>query len=367
METYSFAIPSGTQLIFKDGNGEICSSKISLRGNHEKGFFLGVEGPLEGTPIGIQFDTANVVFANSAISVYGSGSKVNPGDIVHGDIAAEYRGADPLGYPDISLSRSRGTYDAPEAVLSGDSIGLISFWSSINVSGDYAQSTYIKAEATEDHSDTNQGTELEFYCTANGENVAKERMALEETGLYMYSGVDILPREASTNNVGTFELPFGRVYATHINAVNPVMGVFHADEYASPVTMDIVTQNVPIVSSGTWALTRASDEFTLTSASPFLVTYTGRPACFFITTNITLQGATAGTHSYGSFIQISGNSLSDSAGIGIHTNQTDSFGVVAQTLYPLVSGDTISSTISCKDGAHDVLFLLGTLLIHKLI
>jgi len=144
------------------------------------------------------------------------------------------------------------------------------------------------------------------------------------------------------------------------NPVNESYAVYFDDEEGSPSTTDIVTQDVPVVVSGTFAKLTATAEFAYT-ASPLNITYTGQTRLYFITANTSMIGTFAGTHTYANYIQINGVSLESSETYAIENNTTDYFGIVCQIVTILHHGDRITLSVACEDGNWDVLIRQSTL------
>lgn len=81
----------------------------------------------------------------------------------------------------LNFRKSRGTTAAPAFNVSGDGVGTIAF-SPFSGSGAFTQSASFRAEATENHSASALGTELQWWTTPAGSNILAKRATLTDAG-----------------------------------------------------------------------------------------------------------------------------------------------------------------------------------------
>jgi len=96
--------------------------------------------------------------------------------------------------------RGRGTLASPLAVNNGDVLGSLRFAAQFtNIVGSYTTSAKIEATASQNHSVTDNGTNLSFYNIANNSNSNLERMRI-------FSGGNVLIQNGGTFTDAGFRL-----------------------------------------------------------------------------------------------------------------------------------------------------------------
>ena len=86
------------------------------------------------------------------------------------------------GTPIVAVNSSRGTHASPLPLQSGDRLGQFIFEGVYNTSGNNRDSAIIVAEAEENYTASENGTNLAFHTTTNGANSATEKLRISADG-----------------------------------------------------------------------------------------------------------------------------------------------------------------------------------------
>lgn len=118
--------------------------------------------------------------------------------------------ANTLGESGIDFGRSRGTITAPSAVLSGDYIGSIWFDGYGATQWRNGSTSQISCVATQNFTDTAQGSALHFYVTPTGTVGPQDVVRIDGTGLHIpvqnLSVIDAIPATANTGTITSHHL-----------------------------------------------------------------------------------------------------------------------------------------------------------------
>lgn len=91
--------------------------------------------------------------------------------------------ADSSGTPTLALATSRGTLSSPTAVLSGQSLGLVSYAGNDGAGGtSFNKSAGVQGFSTENFSNTAHGSSLDFWTTPNTTTTPVNTWAMDQDG-----------------------------------------------------------------------------------------------------------------------------------------------------------------------------------------
>ena len=222
---------------------------------------LFIQGPFNTVltaPTGVQL--GNILSQEGYLNIFGSigSSNIN----ATATIDLENRGSGFFNYPEIALSRSRGTFPNVSGILSGDILGQVGFWGAADGSGNYTNGGYIRGIANENYLTNNGGTRLDIGVVAIG-----------TTGLFTKVSID---GGSGLGYLGTQNSPLSGLYVSNIflsgNRLNIGGGL--------AFTGGAVTSNITPTISGTLSIG--------TSGLPFNGVYSNQ----YATTNYLNAGMT---------------------------------------------------------------------------
>ncbi len=149
-----------------------------------------------GTTGDLPYNNAGVFAADTGVLTYDAGAStlnvpyvfavdaVAGGDasIGGGELTAFLATTTAAEGAQLSLSRSRGTYDTPTVVQSGDSLGIVAFYGWDG--SDVALGAYLQAVVDGTPGAADMPGRLEFYTSADGSATPTLRLTIKGDGLY---------------------------------------------------------------------------------------------------------------------------------------------------------------------------------------
>jgi hypothetical protein len=195
-------------------NASIAINQTSATGNGSGALVFSQDGTEQSRlyPVG----GGNLVFATG--STYAERMRItnagnvgigtsNPASILHlsgGDTSAfmDSSTGTNSNNPRIIMRRSRGTVSSPSAVQSGDNLGQLAARTYGETGYSTASRASILFRATENHTDSAQGTSMLFFTTPNGATNVTERMRIDDAGLITGTGTTLGAWTAYTPTLG---------------------------------------------------------------------------------------------------------------------------------------------------------------------
>jgi len=105
--------------------------------------------------------------------------------------------ASDTSFPKIETKRWRGTYLTPSHLLNGDLLGLIYF--KAGLISDFGAD--IRAKATQNHTDSNGGTSLEFFNTPNNSATKVLSLRIDQDGSVSFRNYNFPANDGAVNQI----------------------------------------------------------------------------------------------------------------------------------------------------------------------
>lgn len=172
--------------------------------------------------------------------------------------------------PELSFRRENGTISSPTKVVSGNTVGFISFTGDTDSAGTYARSSYINALAEEDYSASALGTSLLFYNTKVTTTSNVQGLTLNGYGsdVYVNAG-DLLVDTAGK----TLKIKSGSNALSGTVTLTAGVGTITSSAITTSTVIDLSLQSASGVRTGALDVIVSAGSATVTTVSTDAGTY----------------------------------------------------------------------------------------------